>query len=309
MSTVRYERVALGDIMTGHYGPTREEAASQDMADFEALLQDPTMYEAVAPDQVFATDCGDGRVDESGERQARGFFAFGGSYLPVLGEALADPDAVISAGLKLDTHAHARFTQLHAINPERRFVWHTAAGTPQDGIGCGLLAGRQTVFERIAGNESTRFWEAGNKLQLISNEKSLTPEIQRNAQKLLDYGYLDVSDTSLRQVPESIQGLAIEETLVGPHKEKVYLANNVPYERLRVTELQGRFKDWQVFTTSSWGIKLEAQEWAKTAPQALGEAQVAQLGRLYADAAGFISVSGIATLAPPELPALVRFAV
>lgn len=306
MTQVVYEKIDLGDIMTGHYGPTPEEATSPAMQEFEASLQNPDMYETVPADEVFATDCGDGRVDESGERQARGYFAFGGSYLPVLGEALANPDMVIKQGLKLDTHAHLRFRQLHQVNPNRVFVWHTAEGTPEGGIGCGLLAGRRTVVERIAGDEVPKFESAGNHVGVTDLSQLPTQQLQNNARRLLDSGYLDVSDKSLREVPQDIKGLAIEEVLVGEHNEWGFLVNHEEGTRLRSAELPRRHHGAQAFVTDAWGLKLEAAEWAQMNMQGLDPDFARQLAVMHNNAMGLITVSGIATLGNENLATLVR---
>lgn len=281
------------NVMKGHYGPTADEVASDTMAQFDAALADDANYTPVADHEVYAALCGDGRLNTDGARFSSGYFAFGGSYLPVMAEALLNPDFIIENNLKLDTHAQLRFRARVAENPALKFVWHTAADAPEDGIGCGMLAGRQAVFARIADGELDDFIEAGKKLGLVTGHPH---NLAHNAKRLLAAGYLEVPMANLRRLPEDIAEMGVEEMLVGAHNEKRFLVVHGAPKRLDTARLVAHFNGWQAFITDAAGLTREAADWAKV----IGTEADAHL-----DSMGVLTIAGITTLGNENLAAIV----
>lgn len=308
MTNTSREQVKLGDeIMVGHYGPTPEENESGQMREFVTALLSPKYYQTVAPNNLYAAICGDGRFDKNGQRYGEGYFAFGGGYMPIFAEALADPDMVLHQGLRLDTHAHLRLRQRQQRNPNAKLVWHTADSAPADGIGCGLLAGRKTVAERIAGDEMSAFAAKARELGLMGAQGLSAPaQLQQNARRLLDGGYLDVTDRSLREVPQDIKGLAVEEVLVHDHGEKRFLVNSVVGQRLDTAQLARDFNGWEAFVTDSGNLKAEAIDWARMTTGDVDEGLTQRTAAQHFDAMGAITLSGIATLGNKNLDATLR---
>lgn len=304
-----YDTILLSDLldMRGQFGPTKDELESPKMWAFDDALIDTRFEIEVPMDQVFATLCGDGRVDENGLRYNRGYFAFGGSYMPILGEALANPETVLAKGLRLDTHAHERLRQRHKLNPLYRFVWHTDTHAAEDSIGCGLLKGRMAVLERIAGGEFGSFVVAGNQLghTQLHMDNPLATQLQRNARLLLDSNYLNVPDTALRHVPDDVKGLMIEEVLVGHHKEKRWKVETEPLMRTRTSEIWPQFDGWEAFVTSVWAPAIEAQSWTQMTNPHVDEEHQQEIAQAHYNAMGLITVAGIATLGNTYLGAII----
>jgi hypothetical protein len=308
MAKTSREQVKLGtDIMVGHYGPTPEENGSEQMQEFVAALLSPKYYQTIAVNKLYAAICGDGRFNVYGQRFAEGYFAFGGGYMPVLGEALADPEPILKQGLRLDTHAHLRLRQRQQRNPNAKLVWHTADSAPADGIGCGLLAGREAVAERIAGAEMFTFADKARELGLMgAHDLEVPTRLQQNARRLLDGGYLNIADRSLREVPQDIKGLTIEEVLVHDHGEKRFLVNSVVGQRLNTALLAQDFNGWEVFVTDSGNLKAEALDWARMTTGDIDEKLTQHTAARHFDAMGAITLSGIAILGNKNLDATLR---
>ncbi len=314
----QYELVRLSDLMEmrGPFGPTSEEVASPQMQEFQSALLNPKYEVEVPASQVYAAVCGDGRLDKFGQRFPGGYFAFGGGYMPILGEALADPESVLKQGLQLDTMAHLRLQKMRAANPDYRFVWHTADHVPANGIGCGLLAARIAVIERLASSEFDSFVAAGNRVghTRLDAKDPLAKQLQHNSRILLDSNFLQVSDTSLREVPTDIKDLTYEEVLAGKHFEKLWKVEQRPGVRTRTSEIWPQFLDgnqegeeWNAFVTSAWAPMAEAQNWTRIVRGSDGAAasDLQEMANAQYNAMGLITMSGIASLGNTELNALV----